>query len=227
MVFNNDQAGEILSASFTYIMSGPPLKSMAEQNPDLLTPIGLLNNVTESGQRPSVSLTEFGANYRQPVAGAPSYNATLQRVTSYSANLLGMLYRWAVNLSVTAYSFPPNADQSGGDPDTRKSLQLVTFSSDILDVPFGIYICKATEDGRFISGVYWEGCLVLGKGSAVPAGEAVILESVQIAYTREWPVPQLVHFVTADSAYTFPSAGDDATLAAGGTFAFGTLNGAL
>lgn len=191
-VFFDDQAGDISSANFTYILSGPPLKYMAEQHPELLTPIGLLNSVNETAQRPSVSLSELGSGTRQTAAGAPAYSATLQRVTSYSANLLGMLYRWAVNLTETKFSFPPNTAQSKGDPDSGKSLQLMTLHSEIMDVPFGIYICTTTEDGTFINAVYWENCIVLGKGRGIPAGEAVILENVQIAYEREWPMPQLI-----------------------------------
>lgn len=226
-VFFDDQAGDISSANFTYILSGPPLKYMAEQRPDLLTPIGLLNSVNETGQRPSVSLSEIGSGVRQTAAGAPAYSATLQRVTSYSGNLLGMLYRWAVVLAETQYSYAPNAKQSGGDPDTGKSLQFMTLNSEIMDVPFGVYIITTTESGAFINAVYWENCLVLGKGRGIPAGEAVILENVQLVYEREWPMSQLITLAdgsvyggAADTTETFSATSaaslDGAILSGGG-----------
>jgi len=54
--------------------------------------------------------------------------------------------------------------------------------------------------------VYWENCVLISRGRAIPAGEAVILESVQLAYDREWPVPQLIAFGAVGDVYNI--AGD-------------------
>jgi hypothetical protein len=158
-------------------------------------PIGLISGFVETNQRPSMAVTEFGANYRQTLSGVASHSLTLQRVIGLYANLVGALYAWLPKDVV--FDLEPNvAGAQAG--------QKVSFTSDLLHVPFGLYVCQTTEALEFISATYYENCLISGRGRAITAGEAVITENVQLAFERDLPAQNLLTKL-GTHAFNFPA----------------------
>lgn len=186
----------LASPDHTFICAGPPLLRLVPYYP--VAPIGLLNGFMETNQRPSMAVTEFGANYRQTLSGVASHSLTLQRVTGLYASLIGALYAWLPKDVV--FDLEPNA--TGG-----QAGQKVSFTSDLLHVPFGLYMCQTTEGLEFVSATYYENCLLSGRGRSVTAGEAVITENAQITFERDLPAQNLLT-KPGTQAYTLPAAAD-------------------
>lgn len=178
---------EVPSPAHTFIFSGPPVASYAMQNPHLLTPIGLVQDVQYGFQRPMAPLPELGNKYQRFAGGRWNHSVNLSRVMSMQANIIGMLYAWVIKGDGFVQSFivHPSGEQAS-------NLQMVTVDSEITNIPFGLYKVKTTEDGRPVSAVFWERAMIAGGSEAEQAGQAYIMESLQLVFSRSVPVPTIL-----------------------------------
>lgn len=194
----DDLPTEMASPAFTFIFSGPPLASQMQGDADgVLTPIGLVQDIQLSSQRQLAPLPELGNRHFRHVGGRWNHSASISRVLSLSGNILGMMYRWYIGSAESKWHLPPTSGQG----DTRRgsntrSLHVVSPDSDLLDYPFGLYVVKLTEEGDFISGQYWERCMISGFTDQIQSAGAIVMESIQLVFSRIVPmdrgsVPQL------------------------------------
>lgn len=183
-VWQDELPDELPSSQHTFIFSGPPLASYALAHTDLLTPIGLIQDVQHNAQRQISPIAEMGNFYHRHVPGRWNHSAMINRILSKDANILGACYRWALKLDVSlilpvsALDFAPSSVDSF-------SLQAVSIDSELLNLPFGIYVVKLTENGDFISASFWERCLVAGYTEAIQSGQVTLMESMQVVMGRK------------------------------------------
>lgn len=186
VVWHDELPSDMPSGQYTFVFSGPPVADQALINSDLLTPIGLVTDIQYNAQRQITPLAELGNRYYRHVGGRWSHSATLNRIVSREGNIIGMFYRWALAQGVSVRL-------EAGHEDSRISevaginLQQVAVESDLLSIPFGLYVVELTENSDFISAAYWEKCMIAGYGKTIQSGQATILESVQLVMARSIP----------------------------------------
>lgn len=200
VIHNDDLPRDMASPMHTFVFSGPPTYGLAEQNQATqLRPVGLVQDLQYSGQKQISPVPELGNRFMRHVPGRPSHSATLSRLISKSANLAGMLYQWYIPENNGSLFAAGNHKQPLSEVPAfqKSSLQVVTLDSDIFDIPFGLLVVKMTEDGRPISANYWERCLVAGVSETISSGQVVIMENVQIVFSRNHPAnPDMVRYDT-------------------------------
>jgi hypothetical protein len=204
-VYHDDLPGEIASPIHTFLMSGPPNAATILEQPDgidMLTPIGLLQDVSVSAQRTLTPATELGVKYHRPIPGRFVHSVNIQRVLSWSANLVGMLYRWAVNNPEIQYAFAPHEGQSTHLANVRVSLQLVGLESDLIELPFGLYLVDMTESAEFISSTYLERCMIGGYSKGANVNGTFTLENVSCMYMRPVPMKNVLNLPVKET-FTF------------------------
>jgi hypothetical protein len=199
-VYADEFAGDLVSPSHTLLLSGPPLFRLAVTFREMLTPIGMLQSAEHSSQRNVVTVTEFGAAAPRHFPGRMQHSVTLQRIVGSQGNMLGLLYRWLIEYHKSgAYNVAPllPLNQRG------KPLHATT-ASEMVDVPFGLYLVEFTETGNYIASYYWERCVLQGHARSFNANNPTVLENVQLVFGREVAAPNLLQLADLTKQITIP-----------------------
>jgi hypothetical protein len=196
VIFSDDLPGEIASTQYTFVFSGPPTMDQGTANQGVdLTPVGLVQDLQLAGQRQIAPIAELGNRFYRHVAGRTNHSASMSRVVSKTANVIGMMYAWLLkgnpvfHQPPTAHQ-PPLLDKDGNE--LQYSLHVPSLDSDLLDIPFGLYVVKLTENGDLISAAYWERCLIAGYTEMVQSGQVMVMEQIQLVMSRVLPAPNLI-----------------------------------
>lgn len=199
VIWQDELPADMPSGQYTFVFSGPPVADQALGSTDLLTPIGLVQDIQYSAQRQITPVSELGNRYYRHVGGRWNHSATLNRITSKEGNIIGMFYRWAFAQGVRTMLSPTHGDSPLSNKSSQ-NLHAVAVESDLLNIPFGLYLVELTENLEFISAGYWEKCMIAGYSKTIQSQQATILESVQIVMARSIPagmklaVPGLVSY---------------------------------
>lgn len=176
-VWKDELPLEYPTGQFTFLFAGPPKYALMKQNAKLLTPLGLVQDISYQAQRQLAPIPEIGNRYFRHIGGRWSHMANITRIMSLEGNLAGMLYRW-VERQNDQYVVKATPEQS----DRRK--HIVTVESDMLNMPFGILVVRGNELGQAVSATYWEKCMIASMGEQISSGQVIITESVQIVMAR-------------------------------------------
>jgi hypothetical protein len=187
-VFADELPGDLVSPSHTLLVSGPPLARLAVAYREQLTPIGMLQAVEQSSQRSMTTVNEFGAATPRHFPGRMQHAVTLQRVVGSQGNMLGMLYRWLLEYHTGGgYNVAPLL------PTSQRGTPLqATTASELIEVPFGLYLVSFNEVGAYIASWYWEKCLLQSHARSLSATNPTVLENVQLVFAREVATPNLL-----------------------------------
>lgn len=224
-VWKDELPQELAQPGYTFLFSGPPTVPAALELQKFITPIGMITSVNPTSSRQLQGIKELGNRYTRYVGGAFQHAVTLNRVLGRDANLVGMLYRWAYNLDSKYHS-----DPAGGQWTYR---QMVGLDSDLLNVPFGLYLVMMTENLEPISAEYWERCMIGQHAKPISTDQIIIMEYCQIAFSRIVPMKNMVIAVGGEQAFNVGAnndAIDSPTQGPGGSASFsiqGTGNNAV
>lgn len=230
VIFSDDLPGEIATTQHCFIFSGPPRMEHGTANHGIdLTPVGLVTDLQLAGQRQIAPIAELGNRFYRHVAGRTNHSASMGRVLSKSANIIGMMYVWLLKGNPVFHQEPTRNQQPFKDASGKEanySLHALSLDSDMLDIPFGLYVVKTNEDGTFMSACYWENCMIAGYTEQISTGQVMVMEQIQIVMSRVLPAPNLIgdgyqqHSFQLGGNFTGSGAADvnlDPTVSAGGS----------
>lgn len=227
VMFSDDLPSEIATTQHTFIFSGPPTmkQGLADGGVDLV-PVGLIQDLQLSGQRQIAPIPEIGNRFYRHIPGRVNYSASMSRVLCKSANVIGMMYAWVLNKNIAGgLQQNPNSSPTQDlviQPGNKNSglqsysLQVPSLDSDLIDIPFGIYAVKLTEEGDVISAAYWERCLIAGYSEATSAGQVMIMEQIQLVMARVMPARNILGVGTGQSFQIKETSAASTTTSPGG-----------
>lgn len=219
-VWKDELPQELAQPGYTFLFSGPPTVPAALELQNFITPIGMITSVNPTSSRQLQGIKELGNRYSRYVGGPFQHAVSLNRVLGRDANLVGMLYRWAYNLDSRYHS-----DPAAGQYTYR---QMVGLDSDLMNVPFGLYLVMMTENLEPISAEYWERCMIGQYAKPISSDQIIIMEFCQIAFSRIVPMKNMLIAVGGDSSFSIGGDNDPVdspTQGPGGSAAFDFLAG--
>lgn len=171
----------------TLILAGPARKSEVSENDSpktasvALLPIGMLQQITWSQQKPTQPMMAIGSGRVFFTSGKATTSWSAARLWVNGRNLLRVLYQNAVALGLDVSKFD---DPAAIDPDSKQFLNL---DSELYYMPFGMACLFRNKAHDWLGSFYVEMCMVVSWGSQMSAGGSQILEQVSGVADRILP----------------------------------------
>lgn len=199
---------DVVEAGSTLILAGPASLSNANKgvasptkaNTGIrLVPIGLIENASINISKPVNRIFEIGSKISYIIPGRTVGGINLSRVFFDGASLLKILYAGEIE-SESADLTQKNAvfasDTTGKallDNGTKfENISSgnvgMNLASSFFDHPFGMGFVFKDQDQQDIGFIYFEGCVVTSYGMSINAGANVLIEGVNIEFTKIVPV---------------------------------------
>lgn len=153
----------------------------------ILTPIGLVDNISFQADAGLQRLYEIGSNRAFFTRGKTQHALTLSKLLADQANILAAL---------SAVAYRPVQDASGfGEPgaDSPNPNIMMNLDSEYFAVPFGLLMLFKTRGGgdgfgKILSAIYLEYCMFQNYSFQVASQAPVIAENVMLQFDRPVPV---------------------------------------
>lgn len=191
----DDLPGEFAATEFTVLFSGPPTVTMAKQNQDALTPIGLVQNISYNGQRNVTPIPEMGNKSYRYIPGRVIHSAQIGRILSRQGSLLHACYAWMerfIGNQNVGIAVPPGDDGiqtvDGVAGPNAVGRHWTTLESDLFNIPTGFLLVVGNANGEVLSKVYWEKCILPDYMFQLDASQTSIIEQVSIRMSRAVPM---------------------------------------
>jgi hypothetical protein len=169
------------------LFAGPARYTGLSGDASVLTPIGLVDNISFQADAGLQRLYEIGSNRAFFTRGKTQHALSLGKLLADQANILNAL-------SQVAYR--PVQDASGfGEPgaDSPNSAIMMNLDSEYFAVPFGLMLLFKTRGGgdgygKILTALYLEYAMFANYSFQVASQSPVIAENVMIQFDRPVPV---------------------------------------
>jgi len=170
------------------VLIGPNRKPKGQnQDLSLLTPIGLLQNLT-IGQNINWQVQQMIGSARTFfLAGKAPGNGSIARLFTSSSTILGAIYKQVtakntgLNDSFESKAYDPNSSNANA-----KDI-IFTLDSELLKIPVGMACLFRDTVRNYIGGFYVEHIVFQNLSLGFAVGQPAIMESVQIMFDRVVP----------------------------------------
>ena len=168
----------------TLILAGPPryLTTDTQTIYDKLLPIGMVQQMQVTCQKPTVPAMAIGSGRGFYLSGKAQGTATIARLFMNGRNLLRALMTNAVSSGVDASAF----DDEGATE--SKSQFFTNLDSELYLIPFGMAVLFRDKVHNELGAFYLELCMINTWSLAVGAGQNMIMENVNMLFDRARPI---------------------------------------
>lgn len=166
----------------TLVLVGPARHSSVANYSDL-QPVGMLQQMQVSQQRPVQPLQAIGSGRNYFLAGKPMVNFSIGRLFAKGPNLHRALYKNIMN-NATLNGFNPKEPASASNnPDS-----VFNMDSEMFLVPFGLVVAFRDKSGGSLGSFYIESCMISSYSIGVAAGQNMVMENVNGSADRIYPI---------------------------------------
>ena len=166
----------------TLVLVGPARYS--DLGADTLTPVGMLQGLQVSQQKPVTPLQTIGSGRTYFLSGKTSVSWGCSRLFAKGNNLSRALYS---NLTAANGNLPTFNDAEPAASSTRPN-SVFNLDSELFLVPFGIAVAFRDKSGFSLGAFYLELCMIQSYSMQLASGQNVIMENVQGACDRVFPI---------------------------------------
>lgn len=166
----------------TLVLVGPARYS--DLGTDTLTPVGMLQGLQVSQQKPVTPLQTIGSGRTYFLSGKTSVSWGCSRLFAKGNNLSRALYS---NLAAANGNLPAFNDTEPAASSTRPN-SVFNLDSELFLVPFGIAVAFRDKSGYSLGSFYLELCMIQSYSMQLASGQNVIMENVQGACDRVLPI---------------------------------------
>lgn len=170
----------------TLVLAGPAFYeeigdvNATVENPDKLTPIGFVTDMTYGDQQPFMRMKEIGSCMPRFAAGDNDVRGNIRRGFFNGSTLAYVLYQNSLK-NTSARQKDALYDKvlvSGGSGNNEKSYKFGLWS-DMFRIPFGLAICMRTTGNDFLASAYFEQMYIESYNKEISRGQAIIFEDIQ------------------------------------------------
>lgn len=166
----------------TLVLVGPARHSDS-QNFSKLQPIGMLQQMQVSQQRPVQPLQAIGSGRNYFLAGKPMVNFSIGRLFAKGPNLYRALYRNIMDENIIKGFNPEEKAASNGNTDA-----VFNMDSEMFLVPFGMVVAFRDKSGGNLGSFYIESCMISSYSIGIAAGQNMVMENVNGSADRIYPI---------------------------------------
>lgn len=168
----------------TLICAGPARFTAALANPgEQLLPIGMVQNMSVSQQRPVQPLAAVGSARTFFAAGKSQVSFSIARLMVNGRNLMRALYTQAVQQGVDVKSFDERPVRNDNDEQ-----YFLNLDSELFYIPFGLAVLFRSVSHDAVGAFYIELCMLSSMQTGLSAGQNVIMENVSGMADRIRPI---------------------------------------
>lgn len=169
----------------TLILAGPAFfEEIGEaeadiENPELLTPVGFITDMTIGDQQAIQRISEVGSRMPRFVVGDTDTRGNIRRGFFNANNLAYALYQNSLK-NTSARKKDGLYDKvlvSGGSGNNEKSYKFGLWS-DMFKIPFGIALCIKTLGNDYLGSLYLEQVYIESFEKQITRGQAIIFEDM-------------------------------------------------
>jgi len=168
----------------TLILAGPPryLKSESQTIYEKLLPVGMVQQMQVTCQKPTVPAMAIGSGRGFYLSGKAQGTASVARLFMNGRNLLRVLMTNAVASGIDVTLFD---DKAANKSDSKFFTNL---DSELFLMPFGMAVLFRDKIHNDLGAFYLELCMINTWSLAVGAGQNMIMENVNILFDRVQPM---------------------------------------
>lgn len=169
----------------TLVLAGPPryLKQVPEDIHKNLLPIGMVQTMQVTQQKPTTPMQAVGSGRSFFISGKAMGNASIARLFVNGRNLLRVLYTNALQNGIDATLFDDPAVWIN-----KYSKFYANLDSELFLIPFGIAVFFRDKLHNEIGAFYLELCHINNWAIAVSAGQNMVMENVNMMFDRLVPI---------------------------------------
>jgi hypothetical protein len=170
----------------TLILAGPPrwVSGNIESIYDKLLPIGMIQSMQVSQQKPTTPMQAVGSGRGFYISGKAQGQTNIQRLFVNGRNLLRALYTNALQAGIDATKFDEPA--AWGDDPTAKFY--ANLDSELFLIPLGLAVFFRDKLHDEIGAFYLELCTINSWAIGVSAGQNMVMENVSMFFDRLMPI---------------------------------------
>lgn len=169
----------------TLILAGPPrwVKGDTASIYDKLLPIGMIQSMQVSQQKPTTPMQAVGSGRGFYISGKAQGQANIQRLFVNGRNLLRALYHNAYVAGIDATKFDEPAAWTHKD-----SKFYANLDSELFLIPLGMAVFFRDKLHDEIGAFYLELCQINSWAIGVSAGQNMVMENVSMFFDRLMPI---------------------------------------
>lgn len=169
----------------TLILAGPPrwVKSGSTSIYDKLLPIGMIQSMQVSQQKPTTPMQAVGSGRGFYISGKAQGQANIQRLFVNGRNLLRALYTNAFQAGIDATQFDEPAAWL-----KKESKFYANLDSELFLIPLGMAVFFRDKLHDEIGAFYLELCQINSWAIGVSAGQNMVMENVSMFFDRLMPI---------------------------------------
>ena len=166
----------------TLVLVGPARHSSVADY-SALQPVGMLQQMQVSQQRPVQPLQAIGSGRNYFLAGKPMVNFSIGRLFAKGPNLHRALYKNIMNNATLNGFNPAEPASASNNPDS-----VFNMDSEMFLVPFGLVVAFRDKSGGSLGSFYIESCMISSYSIGVAAGQNMVMENVNGSADRIYPI---------------------------------------
>jgi len=166
----------------TLVLVGPARHSSVADY-SVLQPVGMLQQMQVSQQRPVQPLQAIGSGRNYFLAGKPMVNFSIGRLFAKGPNLHRALYKNIMNNATIEGFNPSERASASNNPDS-----VFNMDSEMFLVPFGLVVAFRDKSGGSLGSFYIESCMISSYSIGVAAGQNMVMENVNGSADRIYPI---------------------------------------
>lgn len=171
----------------TILYAGPARFTGLANDASVLTPIGLADQISVQQSSSLARLFEVGSNRSFFTRGKTASALSLGRMLCDQKSLMAALTQ-------NSYRPDPQNPTSNPGPTSPNADIMLNLDSEYFAVPFGLMMLLKTRgggdsgNGKVLTAVYLEYCMMSNHGFQVASASPVIVESVSVEFDRVLPI---------------------------------------
>tara|TARA_B100001989_G_C24549165_1_gene473050 strand:+ start:3935 stop:4642 length:708 start_codon:yes stop_codon:yes gene_type:complete len=169
----------------TLVLVGPARYSDVADDGSSLTPVGMLQGLQVSQQKPVTPLQTIGSGRTYFLSGKTSVSWGCSRLFAKGNNLSRALYSNLANANGNAL---PDFNIEEPAASEGRPNSVFNLDSELFLVPFGIAVAFRDKSGFSLGAFYLELCMIQSYSMQLASGQNVIMENVQGACDRVFPI---------------------------------------
>ena len=186
---------DFIEGGTTLILSGPARADTLSSEWAKLIPIGMLDNVSVSQQKNVQQIFEIGSKLAHIVPGRTMGQLQLGRVFFDGDSLMKALYSGSESPVTVAEEAAKGATTDASGTVTAASVSKTTsgrfaanLASSYFDQPHGLCFMFKSQNGKEVSTIYFEDCMINSHQFSINAQANIIQEGASIMFRRIVPL---------------------------------------